>query len=103
MLLLSHLVDHPRFKDQVQQLQLLLPNLEESDSIVFIEDALRFLRRGRASIDCADIDGVLISLMEVSRTMPIDVEAPRFIAPEKYDVLLNDIHDSDLEQGVVVV
>lgn len=36
--------------------------------------------------------------MLISRAMPVDVNAERFIPPEKYDVLITDIQESDILQ-----
>ena len=44
----------------------------------------------------AAVDSVLIPLMCVQHRMPVDVDVARYIPASAYDVLITDIHESDM-------
>ena len=58
---------------------------------------LRVARDAAAPANAASIDRVLVPMLRVVRGMNVDMSAfTRFVPPEKYDVLLTDIHVEDL-------
>ena len=80
----------------LSELKALLSPFDEDESVAYVIERLRRLRESTQRKKTACIDNVLISLLELNRVMPIDADVNRYIPASAFEIILSDIHDSDI-------
>lgn len=80
----------------LSELKILLNPFDEDESVGYVIERLRDLRGSTPREKTESIDNVLIPLLEFNRVMPIDADVNQYIPASAFEILLSDIHDSDV-------